>query len=226
MQILLFIAALIAGGILGTIIKPKAKFDRQLSVIYIIVALLLCINSALVNFADIQNKTILNALLFVLNWGKSLSYLFIGYLSIHILYSLRSNNASAPNYQLSKIIWSTLWAISIINGFGFVIETGYKIKNFDDLVSQFASFGYAVWFLYFIMITETLGGILVLLHFKLKTGPVAAALLMIVMLGVVYSDWHKGNPFAFSYPAVDAFMSLALMLVIYYFEKRTMKNAK
>jgi uncharacterized membrane protein YphA (DoxX/SURF4 family) len=76
------------------------------------------------------------------------------------------------------------------------------------------------------MITETLGGILVLLHFKLKTGPVTATTLMIIMLGVVYSDWHKGNPFAFSYPAVDAFMSLSLMLVIYYFEKRTAKAVK
>jgi uncharacterized membrane protein YphA (DoxX/SURF4 family) len=226
MQILLFIATLIVGSVLGVIIKPKAKFDQQLSVVYVIVAVLLCFNSALVNFVDIQNKTILNSLLFVLNWGKSLSYLFIGYLSIHILYSLSSNNTSPLNYQLNKIVRSTLWAISIINGFGFIIETGYKIKNFDDLVSQFASFGYAVWFLCFIMVTETLGGILVLLHFKLKTGPIAAVALMIIMLGVVYSDWHKGNPFAFSYPAVDAFMSLSLMLVIYCFEKRAMKTVK
>ena len=119
---------------------------------------------------------------------------------------------------------NTLWAITIINGFEFIIETGYKIKNLDDLVSQFASYGYAVWFLYFIMITETLGGILVLLHFKLKTGPVAAAYLMIVMLGVVYSDWAKGAPFSYSYPAADAFMSLSLMQVMYHFEKMANKK--
>ncbi len=226
MQILLFIAALITGSLLGSIIEPKAKFDYRLAIAYIIIALLFRINAALVNFANIQNAALLNPLLFVLTWGKSISYLIIGYLITRIYYSFKSNHTNAVNYPLKKIVAYTLWAITIINGFEFIIETGYKIKNFDDLVSQFASFGYAVWFLYFIMIAETLGGILVLLHFKLKTGPAAATVLMIIMLGVVYSDWHKGNPFSYSYPAVDAFMSLSLMLVIYYFEKRTMKPVK
>jgi uncharacterized membrane protein YphA (DoxX/SURF4 family) len=226
MQILLFIAALIVGVVLGVIIRPNAKSDNSLAIGYIIFTLLFRINAALVNFANIQNAALLQPFLFVLTWGKSLSYLIIGYLIVRIHYSIKSNHPTAANYPLKKIVAHTLWAITIINGFEFIIETGYKIKNFDDLVSQFASFGYAVWFLYFIMICETLGGILVLLHFKLKTGPVAAASLMIIMLGVVYSDWHKGNPFSFSYPAVDAFMSLSLMQIMYYFEKRAMKTVK
>ena len=94
----------------------------------------------------------------------------------------------------------TLWAITMINGFGFIIETGYKLKNLDDLVDQFRHYGYARWFLYFIIITETMGGIGILLHFKLKTGPAAALGLMLIMLGVVYSNWHVNDPFAFSYP--------------------------
>jgi len=226
MEILLFIAVLVIGCFLGFIIKPNAKFDYRLAIGYIIFALLFRINAALVNFANIQDAALLKPLLFVHNWGKSISYLIIGYLIIRIYYSFKANYTAAPNYPLKKIVVNTLWAITIINGFEFIIETGYKIKNLDDLVSQFASYGYAVWFLYFIMITETLGGILVLLHFKLKTGPLAAAYLMIVMLGVVYSDWAKGAPFSYSYPAVDAFMSLSLMQVMYHFEKRTMKTVK
>jgi len=224
MQILLYITVLVIGCFLGSIIKPKAKFDYRLAIGYIIIALLFRINAALVNFANIQDAALLNPLLFVLNWGKSISYLIIGYLITRIYYSFKSNDTVSRNYPLKKIVAYTLWAITIINGFEFIIETGYKIKNLDDLVSQFASYGYAVWFLYFIMITETLGGILVLLHFKLKTGPAAAAYLMIVMLGVVYSDWHKGAPFSFSYPAVDAFMSLSLMQIMYRFEKKASKR--
>jgi uncharacterized membrane protein YphA (DoxX/SURF4 family) len=215
MQILIFIAALITGGMLGYFIKLNSKPDYILSKVYIIVASLLVLNASIVNFANIQNTGIMTVLIFVLNWGKSLSYLLIGYLISHILKASDSNIKSSARYPLNKIIIGTLWAIIIINGFSFVIETGYKIKNFQDLVDQFAHYGYARWFLYFIIVTETLGGIGILLHFKLKTGTYAAWGLMIIMLGVVYTDWHCNNPFSFSYPAVDAFISLFLMTIIF-----------
>jgi uncharacterized membrane protein YphA (DoxX/SURF4 family) len=219
MQILIFITALVVGCLLGIFIIPNARFDYRLSTVYIIVASLLVLNAALVNFANIQNAVIMKTLIFVLNWGKSISYLLIGYLISHIMRGLNPKIDSSSTYPLNKIIRSTLWAIIIINGFSFIIETGYKLKNFDDLVEQFAHYGYAHWFLYFIIVAETLGGIGILVHFKLKTGLAAALGLMIIMLGVVYTDWHSNNPFTYSYPAVDAFISLALMTMIFRFEK-------
>jgi uncharacterized membrane protein YphA (DoxX/SURF4 family) len=219
MQILIFITALVVGCLMGFLIKPNANFDYRFSRVYIIVASLLVLNAALVNFANIQNAATMNTMIFVLNWGKSLSFLLIGYLISHILQVLNSKIDSSTTYPLNKIIRSTLWAIMIINGFSFIIETGYKLKNFDDLVAQFAHYGYARWFLYFIIVTETLGGIGILLQFKLKTGLAAALGLMIIMLGVVYTDWHSNNPFTYSFPAVDAFISLALMTMIFRLEK-------
>jgi uncharacterized membrane protein YphA (DoxX/SURF4 family) len=220
MPILIFIIFVLAGSMLGFIIKPNARLDIPLSKIYIVVASLLVLNAALVNFANIQNAGVMSALVFVLNWGKSLNFLFIGYFLVHISRVLKSRVQTEGPYPLYKIIRCSLWAITIINGFGFIIETGYKLKNFDDLVEQFGHYGYARWFLYFIIITETLGGIGILLHFKLRTGPPAALGLMLIMMGVVYSNWHVNDPFTFSFPAVDAFMSLTLMLVLYGFEKR------
>jgi uncharacterized membrane protein YphA (DoxX/SURF4 family) len=220
MPILIFIALLIGGCTLGFIIKPNGRLDRQISRTYIIIASLLVFNAAFVNFANNQNAALMNVLVFILNWGKSLNFLLIGYFLVHISLVLKSRNQSAGSYPLHKIISSVLWAIVIINGFGFIIETGYKLKNFDDLVQQFKEYGYARWFLYFIIITETLGGIGILLHFKLKTGRIAALCLMIIMLGVVYTNWHSNNPFAYSYPAVDAFMSLGLMMILYRFERK------
>jgi len=220
MPILIFIAVLAAGCLLGFIIKPAPNLDSQISKTYMIIASLLVLNAALVNFANIQNAALMNVLVFVLNWGKSLNFLLIGYFLVHISLVLKSRNQTAGSYPLHKIISSVLWAITIINGFGFIIETGYKLKNFDDLVEQFSHYGYARWFLYFIIVTETLGGIGILLHFKLKTGSFAALGLMIIMLGVVFTNWHSNDPFAFSYPAVDAFMSLGLMMMLYRFEKK------
>jgi uncharacterized membrane protein YphA (DoxX/SURF4 family) len=220
MPILIFIAILLAGCLLGFIIKPNGRLDRQISRTYIIIASLLVFNAAVVNFANIQNAALTNVLVFVLNWGKSLNFLLIGYFLVQISLVLKSRDQTAGSYPLHKIIRSSLWAITIINGFGFIIETGYKLKNFNDLVQQFKDYGYARWFLYFIILTETLGGIGILLHFKLKTGPIAALCLMIIMLGVVYTNWHSNDPFAFSYPAVDAFMSLGLMMILYRFERK------
>lgn len=220
MSILIFIVVVLAGCILGFIIKPSSQLDMPLSKFYVFVASLLILNAALVNFANIQSSGVISVLVFVLDWGKSLNFLFIGYFTIHISRVLKSKDQIESSYALNKIISTSLWAITIINGFGFIIETGYKLKNFDDLVEQFSHYGYALWFLYFIIITETLGGIGVLLHFKLKTGPLAALGLMLIMLGVVYTNWHVNDPITYSFPAIDAFMSLTLMLMLYRLEKK------
>ena len=139
---------------------------------------------------------------------------------ISIFQVLKLQDKASNNYPTEKIIRLTLLALIIINGFQFIIETVYKLKNFDDLVAQFASYGYAPWFLYLIIVTETIGGVGILLHFKWKTGPLATLGLMMIMLGVVYTNWHTHNPFGYSNPAVDAFMSLTLLMIMYNFEKR------
>jgi uncharacterized membrane protein YphA (DoxX/SURF4 family) len=215
MQILIFIAVLVAGSLLGIFSKLNNRLDYFLSGVYILIASLLITNAAVVNFANIQNTTVMSVLVFILNWGKSISFFLIAYLMTHIIKASNTKMNASARYPLQKITVRTLWAIMIINGFSFIIETGYKLKNFDDLVDQFAHFGYARWFLYFIIVAETLGGLGILLHFKLKTGIIAALGLMIIMLGVVYSDWHSNNPFNYSYPAVDAFISLFLMTMIF-----------
>lgn len=63
----------------------------------------------------------------------------------------------------------------------FIIKPNAKF----DYPLAFTSYGYALWFLYFIILTETIGGIGILLHFKLKTGPLATLGLILIMLGVV-----------------------------------------
>jgi uncharacterized membrane protein YphA (DoxX/SURF4 family) len=224
MQILIFVAALISGALMGIYFRLNKSLDYFLSGVYIVIASLLILNAAMVNFANIQKAGIMTALVFVLNWGKSISYLLIGYLMTHILKGSNARINSTADYPLHKITERTLWAIIIINGFSFIIETGYKLKNLDDLVDQFAHYGYTKWFLFVIMIAETLGGIGILLHFKLKTGTIAALGLMIIMLGVVFTDWHCNNPFSYSYPAVDAFISLFLMMMILKFEKSEKYN--
>jgi uncharacterized membrane protein YphA (DoxX/SURF4 family) len=109
--------------------------------------------------------------------------------------------------------------ITILTGFSFITECFWKAENMCKMNHFFTMSGYSLWFLYFIMIAEGLGGLGVLLHFKLKTGPVSAAGLMLIMIGALYTHCHNKDPFSESYPAIEQFMMLGLMQVIYYFEQ-------
>ena len=59
----------------------------------------------------------------------------------------------------------------------------------------------------------------VLLHFKLKTGPLATAGLMLIMIGAMYTHRHNNDPFSDSYAALSQFMTLGIMLILFYFER-------
>src|SRR5579862_5830954 len=90
MQIFIFLAALLTGGLLGFFTNLNGKMDYQIARVYVIVASLLILNAALVNFVNIQNDSISAILIFVLNWGKSMSYFLIAFLIVHILKGLNT----------------------------------------------------------------------------------------------------------------------------------------
>ena len=92
MPILIFITTVLAGCLLGFMIKPNAQRDIQLARIYIIIASLLVFNAAIVNFANIQNAGLMNVLVFVLNWGKSLNFFLIGYFLMRVSGVLKSKD--------------------------------------------------------------------------------------------------------------------------------------
>jgi hypothetical protein len=210
MQILIFIGPILFGVLLSLIIKPKPKIVYNLAVSYISLAVLLSINLWTLYFAGNKNATVTNILLFIMNRGGILEHLVLGYLTGNI----------AINNRISKIIRSTLWGISILTGSMFIGATIGKLQHLTEMTSFFTTSGYAIWFLYFIMTAETLGGLGILLHFNLKTGPLATAGLIIIMLGAVYTHWHNNDPFSDSYAAVGQLINLTLMLILYYFEKQ------
>jgi hypothetical protein len=211
MQILIFIDTILFGALLSLIIKPKAKIVYNLAVSYIFLALLLSINVWLFYFGGFKNAFVINILSFIMTWGGVSGHLLLGYLTGNII---------SDNALLSKIIRATLWGISILTGNSFVIATVGKSLNFAEMTAFFTTSGYAIWFLYFIVSAETLGGLGILLHFKLKTGPLATAALIIIMLGAIYTHRHNKDPFSDSYAAVGQLINLTLMFTLYYFEKQ------
>jgi len=171
-------------------------------------------------FAGIKNAVILKGISFVTSWGGMLGRILLGYLLTYILLALKSNLPEENMRSLRQLIRTTLIAVSIITGNAFIIATAGKITYLGQMLEFFKQSGYAPWFLYFIMIAEPLGGLGILFHFTLKTGPAATACLMFLMLGAVYTHWHNKDPFSDSYDAVMQFITLSLLLVLYYAEKR------
>ena len=217
MEVLLLIAALIAGGLLSYFIKVRFKFVYNLARVYVFMAMLISVISWLYYCATFNNAFITKALQVSISCFGSMGHLILGYLLMNIFLSLTSPDADEE--QAKKIVGLTLWGISILTGFAFIIESFWKDENMGKMCCFFTTSGYAPWFLYFIMVAEALGGLGILLHFKLKTGPVAAAGLMLIMIGALYTHNHNHDPLSASCGAIAEFITLGIMQVIYYFEQ-------
>jgi uncharacterized membrane protein YphA (DoxX/SURF4 family) len=217
MQILLFNSLLVVGGTIAYVKKAKFRFVRHLAVVYIFNSMIVSIGSWLFYCASIQNGLITKTLSSQINWISDVGFVMLGYLMVNILLALTSHESDEN--QVKKIIGLTLWAVTILTGFSFITESYWKAENFCKMTAFFNASGYNTWFLYFIMIAEGLGGAGLLLHSWLKTGPVAAAGLMLIMIGALYTHNHNNDPFSQSYPALKQFFILAIMQAIYYFEQ-------
>jgi hypothetical protein len=220
MQVLIFIGIIILGGLLNFVLKPGAKIVYKLAIAYLFLALLVSVCMWVFYFAGIKNVLILKAISFVMTWGGMLGHILLGYLLTYILLAVKSHLPEENMWSVRQLIRTTLIAISIITGNAFIIATAGKITYLGQMLDFFKQSGYAAWFLYFIMVAEPLGGLGILFHFTLKTGPSATVCLMFIMLGAAYTHWHNKDPFSDSYAAVMQFITLSLLLVLYYSEKQ------
>ena len=153
---------------------------------------------------------------FQMRWVGSLANLVLGYLMGNII--LRFTAEQLDTVLLKKIIRLVLWAVTILTGFSFIIESWWMMQNTAKMISFFEQSGYAKWFMYLIMIAEGLGGLGILLHSHLKTGKLAAGGLMLIMIGALYTHCHAHDSFSKSYAAVSEFVTLGILQLIYYFE--------
>ena len=218
MQLIFFIIPLILGGLLNLSFKPGENVVPKVALAYVIAMMCLSACSWLFWFARIKNAFMVEVLAGILTWGLATGYMALGFLMIRILSALMNLEDYASGY-LKRTIRLILLGLSVLTGNIFIIGTAGKATDYACSWCFFQSSGYSIWFLYLIMIAEPLGGLGLLLHYKLKTGPFAAACLMLIMIGALYTHRHNNAPFSDSYPALIQFTLLALMQAAYYFEK-------
>jgi putative oxidoreductase len=216
MEIILILVSTAGGAAVGLLLKTGNAFAIRLARIYIGLVLFLSAELGVFYFAGIKNQFLNGLLAGIASMGKYPARLLLGYLASVIFISLKNMQ---ENTDIKKLIRLTLTGVSLSAGLSFLTATVGKAANFAEMSSFFTDSGYAIWFLYLIMIAESLGALGILLHFKLKTGPLAATGLMLIMIGALYTHRHNNDPFSDSYAALSQFITLFIMLFIYYCER-------
>lgn len=225
MDLLLIIGCFVVGGLLNLVVTPRVKTVYSFSLCYVGLSVVLVLSTWLLYFTTPTPGILVNTFETRVHIGELLWYGMLGYFMFNILIVFGKERSAADNHILRRIIHSTLWSGSIITANSFIMEAAVgKIQPYT--ACYFTASGYTIWFFYFILTTEFLGGLGILFHFKFKTGVPAAALLMLVMIGALYTHRNNGEPLTRANAAIMQFILLSLMIVIYYLESQSNQDQK
>ncbi len=112
---------------------------------------------------------------------------------------------------------------AVLNGLCFSVSLSFlstevgKLAHLSDMRQFFVLSGYAAWFLYFIIVAETLGAVGLLLSGTLIPSAIG---LMAIMMGAIRTHAHNGDPFSDSLEALHLLVLLACILVVRLLRKR------
>jgi putative oxidoreductase len=218
MDVLIIIGLLILGCLVNLVWEPGFGPANRVATAYLALSAILAAAVWLFYFAGIKNAATLKTLSIILKYGAYLSRLVLGFLTANIMFKIWLKDSITDCSGLKAIIRNTLAAVSVGVANSFLVATVGKSMNMPYMEGFFKASGYAVWFLYVIMVAETAGALGIILHFKLKTGIYATVVLLMIMLGAVFTHLHNRDPFSDAYAALSELISLAFLLLIYYFE--------
>jgi hypothetical protein len=219
MELIIFVATLIIGGVASLLLKANPKIDYKASRLYIYFAIAISACYWIFYFSGLKNAVLLTGFKFAIGWGKYILSFVLGFLVAQVIRLTMQPAAGAGIDYTAQLSANTLTGLAILTGNIFLIATVGKMENLHDMTSFFVSSGYSVSFLYFIMTAESLGAIGILLNFKWRTGVPAAAGLICIMIGAVYTHWHNRDPFSDSYAAVIQLINLCLLQVLYFLKR-------
>ena len=224
MDIMIFTGVLLLGGLINFIKEVDTKTVIRISGIYIFIAWVSVIYTWIYYFTGVNDADLQKVLSIFLQIINLIMYGTLGYLAAYIALNFHELSEQAENAALQRIISKTLRAVSIAIANTFMVVTLGKSFNEHNMLAFFRQSCYAVWFLYLIMGAEPLGAIGILFHSKLKTGPLAALGLILVMLVAVSTHVYYHDPFSDFYEALVQLINLSLLLLIYYYERQSDKK--
>lgn len=224
MDIMIFIGVLLLGGLINFIKEVDTKTVIRISGIYIFIAWVSVVYTWIYYFTGVNDRDLQKALSIFLQIIKLIMYGTLGYLAAYIALNFQQLTEQAENAALQRIIRKTLRAVSIAIANTFIVVTLGKSLTEHNMLAFFRQSCYAVWFLYFVMGAEPLAAIGILFDARLKTGPLAALALILVMLAALTTHLYYHDPFSDFYEAIVQVINLSLLLLIYYYERQNYKK--
>lgn len=127
------------------------------------------------------------------------------------------NALCPPRHAGGAAVRSFITSPYVVKGLCFSVALSFfcteigKLGRLADMRQFFLQSGYAEWFLYFIMIAETLGAIGL---FVRRAQIPAAVGLMLIMAGAIRTHAHDGDPFSDSLEALHLLVLLLCIVII------------
>lgn len=199
MDIMIFTGMLLLGGLVNFIKELDTKSVSRIAGIYIFIVMVTVAYTWIFFFAGMEDPDLFKVLSIFLQIIGVIVHGTLGYLAAYIALNFHPLADRDDHAALYRIIRLTLRAISISIANSFIAATVGKSLNMPYMSTFFIQSGYTSWFLYLVMAAESLGAFGILVHFKLKTGYLAAGGLIIIMLGAIYTHLHNHDPFSESY---------------------------
>ncbi len=96
-----------------------------------------------------------------------------------------------------------------------------KVAHMDEMRSFFTTSGYPVWFLYVVIVFETIGAVGLLVP---TVRLVAACGLAVDMVGAIVTHARNGDPFSDSYEAVHLLVILVCIILLGLLQGREVRD--
>ena len=133
--------------------------------------------------------------------------------TLMIMVALAVGTKSRVNKAACSFITSpfVLRGLCLSVSVSFICTEIGKIAHDKEMRQFFLQSGYAVWFLYFIIVTETLGATCLLFS---RTLLAAAFALILIMIGAITTHLHNRDPFSDSLEALHLLIVLVCIVLI------------
>ncbi len=216
---------------LGILVAIIPKIDvwvvkYRLAATALWLSLLIGVCRLLAIWATAETVLTKNALMFVYNWGKAALFFLVAWLTVLLIRSVtKDTNLSAPFRRMAaRIIKTTIWAATIMCISFFCMVTIGKSRNLKEMEEFFVQSGYPASLNYVIIMVECFFSIGLLFHARLRTGLPSAIVLLLVMLGAIFTHTRNGDPLAASYDAFSQLLTLCFLIALYLVEKKYRKS--
>ena len=214
MEPIVILVCMILGGSLNLVFKNPGN-SLMLAKAFFFISCLLVLNAVPSCFSVVADHH------FLVDVDKYFSLLWrvlLGYLVVFISGDEFMDLYTSDCPDKKHIFLNTIKGLSVLTGCTFLIFSIKDLDHFKEMDHFSPISGFTVVLLWLAVMIKIIGGLGILLHARFKTGLLAAACLLLITIGTIYTHWYNYDPFSDSFSAVAQLFNILIIAFIYYKE--------